>query len=1197
MKLNFKKMFAILLSIMLIVCALPNSLVMAESTGNVAKIGDTEYATLADALDVAQDGDTIVLLQDITSPIYGIGGGLNIKKAITLDLGGKTITDGWIMTEKNVTVQNGKLVNTTQAYPLVAKYGSTLTVTNLHIKDSKSEYAIYVQDNCSLVFNNSFVVLTSSTRDIYAIRGGKNSNITINSGEITVAATGKKAYGIYCSNDNANVTVNGGNITTSGSGYNYAINTYGNITVNGGNIVTGADGNGNFNYALYSKSDITVSGGSITTNGNFGYAFYAQGTEQTVTITGGEFKSKTETNLIKAGYSTKLTATIEGGEFTGYNATLLNGGSNVSSVSVSGGTFDALNESYIEEGATVIVAGKTYTKTEGTVTEVFVPAKVNGVGYATFAEALVAANGMTDDVVVEINGKVEYTDATPNLTGAYDSITFIGNTEDAEISITRNGSNGYISGVGDDCTVNFENLILSKPAGFYANDAGYMNMAFSVYRVGEVNYTNCTFPNGACAAGCPTTYTECTFEKSHEKYALWAYGTEVAIDDCFFDDDRGIKMYAEGLTKTTELTVTNSDFSKLTGKPAIVATCGKSITLLGNTYSAKGVLELEDNGSSNGIKIDSTDTVTCISDNYPNGCGLIVDGKIYRSVAEAAAVATSGSTVTLLHNSTETVEFVEGVVLNKNGFTADSVTVKAPASVAQVGGVEYATLDEAIAAANNGDVIKLISDITLTDTVVFPAGLTVTLDLGEYTISQTKECTESYSMIKNNGNLTITGNGKISFKDTGAGDPEFHWGAYTLSNHGTLVVESGIIENLSEQNTPGNIVHMYCAIQQGWGAVSTTINGGTISTPTYRSVRSNCGALIINGGNFEGQVWVQPNQGDATIKITGGTFAPKGGDGSSVFLTNVGENNTIAAAEISGGTFTTKVGSSNAATLPMTVTGGTFAVAIPENWCADGFIPKDNGDGTYGVKVGKYVAEVDGIGYETFEEALAAAKEGDTIKLVADVYEPTMTLVLPVGVSLDLQTYKLTVLYLVGFNGSHILGDNYQNNGTAYGQLVVAKNKVIMPNEACAVETENGIRYVMPIWDDENDCFVFGRFMINETGLETRGFFIDEENNRLRLQFKYKGNKAAVQDFIENGVSDNALRFIVRITWISEYGDEIVQDYKYSDEMVIIGSGEKDFGIVFEGYKECTNITVTAMLVSSTGVIVSGETHTVNTQN
>ena len=91
-----------------------------------------------------------------------------------------------------------------------------------------------------------------------------------------------------------------------------------------------------------------------------------------------------------------------------------------------------------------IQAGKTYTKTEGTVTEVFVPAKVNGVGYATFAEALVAANGMTGDVVVEINGKVEYTNDTPNLAGAYNSITFVGKTADARISITRNGANGYI---------------------------------------------------------------------------------------------------------------------------------------------------------------------------------------------------------------------------------------------------------------------------------------------------------------------------------------------------------------------------------------------------------------------------------------------------------------------------------------------------------------------------------------------------------------------------------------------------------------------------------------------------------------------------------------------------------------------------------------------------------------------------------
>ena len=186
-------------------------------------------------------------------------------------------------------------------------------------------------------------------------------------------------------------------------------------------------------------------------------------------------------------------------------------------------------------------------------------------------------------------------------------------------------------------------------------------------------------------------------------------------------------------------------------------------------------------------------------------------------------------------------------------------------------------------------------------------------------------------MIRNPGTLTIrdsVGGGRISFTDTGAGDASFGWGSYTIGNYGDLTVESGTVECLSAQN-PGNGLannHMYSAIQQGHGATRTYITGGTVSTPTYRSIRINTGALVISGGNMEGQVWLQPNQGNTTLYIKGGTFAPRGNDGSSVFMTNVGEGYTVTSAEIKGGTFTTKIGASDVAALNCTVTGGTFAV-------------------------------------------------------------------------------------------------------------------------------------------------------------------------------------------------------------------------------------------------------------------------------
>ena len=39
---------------------------VAEEGGNEARIGETEYATLGEAIDASKDGDTITILRDLT---------------------------------------------------------------------------------------------------------------------------------------------------------------------------------------------------------------------------------------------------------------------------------------------------------------------------------------------------------------------------------------------------------------------------------------------------------------------------------------------------------------------------------------------------------------------------------------------------------------------------------------------------------------------------------------------------------------------------------------------------------------------------------------------------------------------------------------------------------------------------------------------------------------------------------------------------------------------------------------------------------------------------------------------------------------------------------------------------------------------------------------------------------------------------
>ena len=201
--------------------------------------------------------------------------------------------------------------------------------------------------------------------------------------------------------------------------------------------------------------------------------------------------------------------------------------------------------------------------------------------------------------------------------------------------------------------------------------------------------------------------------------------------------------------------------------------------------------------------------------------------------------------------------------------------------------------------------------------LTIPEGKEIILDLNGYTLSQTVECTAHYAMICNEGTLTVI-NGTISFDDNGSGDANFEWGSYTIVNHGTLVIEEGaVIENLCNLNSAQSVVHMYCAIQQAAG--TTTVNGGKISTPTYRSVRVNNGTITFNGGVFEGQVWMQPFSDNTAITINDGNFAPRGADGSSVYVEN---SSKAVGLTINGGYFATKIGAAN--DIENAIYGGSF---------------------------------------------------------------------------------------------------------------------------------------------------------------------------------------------------------------------------------------------------------------------------------
>ena len=295
-----------------------------------------------------------------------------------------------------------------------------------------------------------------------------------------------------------------------------------------------------------------------------------------------------------------------------------------------------------------------------------------------------------------------------------------------------------------------------------------------------------------------------------------------------------------------------------------------------------------------------------------------------------------------------------------------------------------------------GGEITLGADITVTETLTIPKDKEVTLDLAGYTISQTKECTGSYSMIVNKGSLTIInsqGEGKISFKDISNPGGGSAWSAYTIDirEGGSLIVEGGTIENLGEQaGNAQNAIFIYDG--------SVEINDGAFNVPYSRTVRLWTGSLTINGGTFDGQVWVQTGDSKMSttygvLNINGGDFAPGscGNDGSSVFITN--ERADVVQLSVTGGNFATKIGVSDATRdgVAGSIIGGTFTDSAKggtnTGLLKTGYEFVDTGDNEWKVSAdsASRVAEINGIGYTSIADAVSAAKDGDTITVLKDV--------------------------------------------------------------------------------------------------------------------------------------------------------------------------------------------------------------------
>ena len=353
----------------------------------------------------------------------------------------------------------------------------------------------------------------------------------------------------------------------------------------------------------------------------------------------------------------------------------------------------------------------------------------------------------------------------------------------------------------------------------------------------------------------------------------------------------------------------------------------------------------------------------------------------------------------------------------------------------------YKTLAEAFTAASEGQTVRLLADAA--ENVMIAENKVLTLDLNGFTLTNT----EGSHTIVNNGTLTIMDS---SAAKSGTVDNVTHARA-AIVNYGTMTLAGGTYTRSKEcGKTPydangnsfytilndkggsltikdgvtvtnaGHFSSMICNGNEAVEDTTLTIEGGLFSGGINTIKNGEFGKLTINGGSFTNATQcVVMNWNEASI--TDGTFELASGVNSTLLFSVSWSEHAIGKMTISGGTFKytetqglvqdTYNGGQYSGTLA--VSGGTFDCAVDPKYCAEGFEPKDNGDGTYGVQPDGNVAEIGSVKYASLDEALKAAKDGETVKLLKDV-EATQVLV--TKGTLDLNGKTLKVSYFMSFS-------------------------------------------------------------------------------------------------------------------------------------------------------------------------------------
>ena len=316
-------------------------------------------------------------------------------------------------------------------------------------------------------------------------------------------------------------------------------------------------------------------------------------------------------------------------------------------------------------------------------------------------------------------------------------------------------------------------------------------------------------------------------------------------------------------------------------------------------------------------------TITGNVTNSSKGETVISNAEVTGAVSNTGKDGNKGS-VAIIDSTVGAVSKEDASITIVNSTIGDDKepTTNVGEIVAMVGANVYPTLKKAIDAANKGDTVRLLNDVTLSASGIEgengAQALTIDKDLtidgqGKYTIKG-KDFASNVRLI------TVTKGADVTFNevtlDGGNIEPDTQGARHGLNlwNAGKVMLNNVTIKNCDWYAVANNgselIVNGLTTNGNAWGinidndgtAVINDANISEDSSIVYENGEGN-GSLTVNGGTYQNLVVQAENEED----VCGGTIELKDGSFKGVTTSGEGETNDTEIVSISGGNYKTDV--------------------------------------------------------------------------------------------------------------------------------------------------------------------------------------------------------------------------------------------------------------------------------------------------